>query len=425
MENCLDRWLLYLTILSSVLQLHEPTFGELPTEHNGKDPGRKRPVTEVQGGRTVEVQLGARSYSIIIRRNCLKEAGGLLGTWPAVGPLSGQRVFAAMDAVLADSHGAVFCQSLSAAGAEVHTISIPSGEASKSWQQMQLLYDALVRMSADRRTIVAALGGGVTGDLVGFAAATYARGLRFVQVPTTLLSMVDSSVGGKTGINHPQGKNLIGAFHQPAGVLIDAAVLATLPDRDYRSGLAEVVKYGVILDADFFGFLEQSAAKLLARDTEVLATVIARSCELKAAVVQQDEFETTGLRAVLNYGHTFAHAFEALAGYGELLHGEAVSIGMICASRLAQQLGRITAESTQRQRALLQSLELPVTVPDFILQRPHDVLDRMLLDKKTESRQLRFVLPSRIGHVEVVKGVEESAVLDALADDIISQTPPN
>lgn len=374
-------------------------------------------MTELQSGRMVKVQLGSRSYSIVIRRNCLLQAGELMQTWPAIGQLAGQRVFVAVDAVLMDSHGAVFCQSLETAGAEVHLISIPSGEASKSWQQTQCLYDALVKMAADRRTIVAAVGGGVTGDLVGFAAATYARGLRFVQVPTTLLSMVDSSVGGKTGINHPHGKNLIGAFHQPAGVLIDAAVLATLPDRDYRSGLAEVVKYGVILDADFFEFLEQSAEKLLARDSEVLATVISRSCELKADVVQQDEFETTGLRAVLNYGHTFAHAFEALAGYGELLHGEAVSIGMICASRLAQHLGRITPETTRRQQALLHSLGLPVAVPEFILERPHDVIDCMLLDKKTESRQLRFVLPSQIGHVEVVKGVPNDAALAALQDD--------
>ncbi len=380
-------------------------------------------MTQVQSGRTVEVQLGSRSYSIIIRRNCLQQAGTLMSGWPAIGSLSGQRVFVAVDAVLAESHGATFCQSLAAAGAELHAVSIPSGEASKSWQQTQSLYDALVKMSADRKTIVAAVGGGVTGDLVGFAAATYARGLRFVQVPTTLLSMVDSSVGGKTGINHPQGKNLIGAFHQPAGVLIDAAVLATLPDRDYRSGLAEVVKYGVILDAEFFEFLERSAEKLLARDTEVLATVIARSCQLKADVVQQDEFEKTGLRAMLNYGHTFAHAFEALAGYGELLHGEAVSIGMVCASRLAQRLGRIPPDATRRQQVLLKSLGLPVAVPQFILERPNQVLDCMLLDKKTESRQLRFVLPSRIGHVEVVKAVENHLVLESLAEETGGITP--
>jgi 3-dehydroquinate synthase len=199
---------------------------------------------------------------------------------------------------------------------------------------MQLLYDQLVDMAADRRTIVVAIGGGVTGDLAGFVAATYARGLRFVQVPTTLLSMVDSSVGGKTGINHPRGKNLIGAFHQPIGVLIDLTTLTTLPDREYRSGLAEVVKYGVILDHEFFDYLEKNVEGLNARTPEVLRHVVARSCELKADVVRQDEYETTGLRAVLNYGHTFGHAFEALSGYGGLLHGEAVSIGMICASRL-------------------------------------------------------------------------------------------
>ncbi|MEY3458258.1 MAG: 3-dehydroquinate synthase, partial [Planctomycetota bacterium] len=362
-------------------------------------------MTAAQSGRTVNVPLGPRSYSIVIRPHSLRQAGELLESWPAIGRLAGQRVLVAVDAVLADSHGTLFRESLAVSGAEVQTVLIPPGESSKSWQQAQRLYDALVEMSADRGTIVAAVGGGVTGDLAGFAAATYARGLRFVQVPTTLLSMVDSSVGGKTGINHPKGKNLIGAFHQPAGVIIDEATLATLPDRDYRSGLAEVVKYGVILDAEFFELLERNATRLLSRDSDILNTVIARSCELKAMVVQQDEYETTGLRAVLNYGHTFGHAFEALAGYGELLHGEAVAIGMLCASRLAERLGRIEPGETRRQQRLLESLGLPTTVPESIRQRPEDVLRCMWLDKKTEGRQLRFVLPDRIGHVAVVKGV--------------------
>ena len=292
---------------------------------------------------------------------------------------------------------------------------VPSGEQSKSYEQAQQLYDHLVDMSADRRTIIVAVGGGVTGDLAGFVAATYARGLRFVQVPTTLLSMVDSSVGGKTGINHPRGKNLIGAFHQPIGVLIDITTLTTLPDREYRSGLAEVVKYGVILDADFFDYLEQNLSGLNTRDAEVLRHVVARSCELKADVVRQDEFETTGLRAVLNYGHTFGHAFEALSGYGSLLHGEAVSIGMVCASRLAESLGRITARDTERQVALLKALKLPVDVPGDLRQRHADILQCMMLDKKTEGRELRFVLPSKIGHVEIVKGVSPEQALKCMS----------
>lgn len=373
-------------------------------------------MTTAHTGRIVKVQLGPRSYSIVIRPHALRQAAAVLESWPAIGPLAGQRALVVADAALASSHAAEFSRSLRDAGAEVAEVCVPSGEASKSWQHTQRLYDALVEMSADRRTIVAAVGGGVTGDLAGFAAATYARGLRFVQVPTTLLSMVDSSVGGKTGINHPRGKNLIGAFHQPSGVLIDEATLATLPDRDYRSGLAEVVKYGVILDADFFQYLEQHADRLSARDPEVLNTVIARSCELKAEVVEQDEYETTGLRAVLNYGHTYGHAFEALAGYGELLHGEAVSIGMLCASRLAERLGRISPGDTHRQQQLLLALGLPVTVPPGLLQRSDDILRCMLLDKKTESRQLRFVLPDRIGHVETVRGVDSQIALAVLDD---------
>ncbi|MFM7059366.1 MAG: 3-dehydroquinate synthase [Planctomycetota bacterium] len=373
-------------------------------------------MTTVQPGRNVDVQLGPRSYSICIRPHSLRQAAGVLESWPAIGSLAGQRMFVVTDAVLAASHAAEFAGALQAAGAEVAQVSVPSGEATKSWHFTQQLYDALVEMSADRRTIVAAVGGGVTGDLAGFAAATYARGLRFVQVPTTLLSMVDSSVGGKTGINHPRGKNLIGAFHQPSGVLIDEATLATLPDRDYRSGLAEVVKYGVILDADFFEYLEQHAAELLSRTPEVLNTVIARSCQLKAQVVQADEYETTGLRAVLNYGHTFGHAFEALAGYGQLLHGEAVSIGMLCASRLAERLGRIASRDTLRQRNLLLSLGLPVDVPAELQRQPEEILRCMLLDKKTDNRQLRFVLPDRIGHVDTVRGVDSQLALAALND---------
>ena len=227
-------------------------------------------------------------------------------------------------------------------------------------------------------------------------------------MPTTLLAQVDSSVGGKVAVNHPQAKNLIGAFHQPSGVLIDTATLETLPERDYRSGLAEVIKYGVILDEEFFGYLEEHVEDLNQRDPEVLADVVTRCCQLKACVVEQDERETTGLRAVLNYGHTFAHAHEALAGYGELLHGEAVSIGMIQASRLAERLDRIEAEVTDRQVGLLTAVGLPVTPPEG--PGTDEMLARMKLDKKTTAGQLRFVLPSRMGHVELVEGVPEEVV---------------
>jgi len=364
--------------------------------------------------RIVPVKLGSRSYDIVINEGGTSRTGPAIADWLKLDTAKGLRFLLIADASVYDQHGSAVQRSLESAGAEVRSAIVPSGEQSKSYEQTQALYDHLVEMTADRKTLVVAVGGGVTGDLAGFVAATYARGLRFVQVPTTLLSMVDSSVGGKTGINHPRGKNLIGAFHQPLGVMIDLATLETLPDREYRSGLAEVVKYGVILDAEFFLYLEQNIAGLNSRDSQVLRHVIARSCELKADVVRQDEYETTGLRAILNYGHTFGHAFEALAGYGSLLHGEAVSIGMICASRLAESLGRITAQDTRRQMDLLSALHLPVEVPAAMQQRPDDIVRCMMLDKKTEGRELRFVLPSRIGHVETVRGIPPEAALRCL-----------
>lgn len=371
-------------------------------------------TASISGERIVPVNLGSRSYDIVIDDGGTSRAGSLLCQWLQLNNAGGLRVLLIADAAVTELHGTTVQRSLEAAGAEVRPAVVPSGEQTKSWAQTQALYDHLVEMTADRRTLVVAVGGGVTGDLAGFVAATYARGLRFVQVPTTLLSMVDSSVGGKTGINHPRGKNLIGAFHQPLGVIIDPATLATLPDREYRSGLAEVVKYGVILDDAFFGYLEQNIAGLNSRDSSVLRHVIARSCELKADVVRQDEYETTGLRAILNYGHTFAHAFEALAGYGALLHGEAVSIGMICASRLAESMGRITSRDTDRQMELLTALNLPVGVPADLHKRHDDIVRCMLLDKKTEGRELRFILPSRIGHVETVRGISPDTALRCL-----------
>jgi 3-dehydroquinate synthase len=232
-----------------------------------------------------------------------------------------------------------------------------------------------------------------------------------VQVPTTLLAMVDSAVGGKVGVNLPAAKNMVGAFWQPAGVLIDTAALTTLPDREYRAGLAEVVKYGVILDAEFFAFLEANVAKINSRDAATLETIIERCCRLKADVVEQDEREETGLRAVLNYGHTFCHAIEAVSGYGELLHGEAVSIGMMCAARLAERLGRIDATLGQRQHALLTALKLPVDVPPL----DHDaLLAAMQRDKKVEHGRLRFVLPTELGHVELVGDIDPAEVSAAL-----------
>jgi 3-dehydroquinate synthase len=310
-----------------------------------------------------------------------------------------------------DTHARVVAESLVDAGANVDVLVVEPGEETKAADILVDLWHEMFDIGADRKTIVVAVGGGVVGDLAGFVAATFARGVPFVQVPTTLLAQVDSSVGGKVGINLPAAKNMVGAFWQPLGVMIDTHVLTTLPDREYRSGLAEVVKYGVILDEEFFAYLEHHIVELNARDPAVLQAVIARCCRLKADVVERDEREETGLRAVLNYGHTFCHALEATTGYGQWLHGEAVSIGMLCASRLAERLGRVDAALTQRQRALLSALGLPVAMPAV----DHDeMISAMSRDKKVSHGKLRFVLPTRMGHVELVADVEEALVREAL-----------
>ncbi len=369
----------------------------------------------------VHVDLGPRSYDILVGPNLLATAGGQIGEWlqARFGSSHADTACVITDRNVAPLAGKVL-DSLRQHGWKAREITIEPGEPSKRLEVISSAYDQLVDMQADRRTVVIAVGGGVVGDAAGFVAATFARGIPFVQVPTTLLADVDSSVGGKVGINHPQAKNLIGAFHQPLGVLIDTSALETLPDREYRAGLAEVVKYGVILDAEFFDFLEREQAALNERDPAALLHAIARSCRLKADVVEQDEYERTGLRAVLNYGHTFGHAFEALTGYGELLHGEGVSIGMVYASKLAERLGRIDSELTQRQVDLLTALHLPVALPSPADLTMESVLDRMRLDKKTVGGKLRFVLPTRMGHVELVSNVDESLVREVLRDGGLS-----
>jgi 3-dehydroquinate synthase len=274
------------------------------------------------------------------------------------------------------------------------------------------LWEQMLEQGTDRKSVVVAVGGGVVGDLAGFVAATFARGLRFVQVPTTLLAQVDSSVGGKVGINLSGGKNMVGAFWQPRGVVIDVDTLDTLPEREYRAGLAEVVKYGVIQDAEFFAFLEASIALINDRDRPTLTRIIERCCRLKADVVEQDEREETGVRAILNYGHTFCHALETATGYEQLLHGEGVAIGMICAARLAQRMGRVDAEFTSRLCDLLAALNLPLTVPEVDHE---ELVELMYRDKKVDRGKLRFVLPTRMGHVECVSGVRTEDILASLA----------
>lgn len=355
---------------------------------------------------SIQVNLRERSYPIRIGTGCLVHLGSFVGE-----VLSPSRAVVIADARVAELHGSSVVRSLLAAGIKVDLLTVASGEQSKCIAETERLWNELLKLGADRKTCIVAVGGGVVGDLAGFVAATFARGIPLVQVPTTLLSQVDSSVGGKVGVNLPAAKNMVGAFWQPVAVLIDTQVLQTVPEREYRSGLAEVVKYGVILDAEFFGQLERDSAAILSRWHSVLQPVIARCCRLKADVVEADEREETGHRAILNYGHTFCHALETITGYGKLLHGEAVSIGMMCAARLAQRLGRIGVDFVKRQHSLLVSLGLPVTVPDV----DHDqLLSAMLRDKKTEHGRLRFVLPTKLGHVELVDGIEAADVRAAL-----------
>src|SRR5262245_1650435 len=355
---------------------------------------------------SIRVNLGSRSYDIAIVSD---DADG-------VGLFARQRQPKShLALVVADSnvesHAAVVKSGLTAAGLTVSQATVPAGEAAKSLSVAGQLYEQLAMQNADRKTLVVAVGRGVAGDLAGFVSATYNRGLPLLMVPTALLAMVDRSVGGKVGINLPAGKNLVGAFHQPIGVWIDTRTLATLPEREYRSGLAEVVKYGVILDAELFEWLEINVAAVLARDPAAVRHVVSRSCRLKADVVEKDEREETGLRMVLNYGHTFAHAFETAGGYGMWLHGEAVAAGMVCASRLAERLGLIPSEVTQRQVSLLRGFELPVAPLAWPVA---ELLSVMRSDKKNVAGRLRFVLPTRLGEVKLFDDVPETDVREVL-----------
>ncbi|RCS53929.1 3-dehydroquinate synthase [Bremerella cremea] len=359
---------------------------------------------------TVHVPLGDRSYDISIGNGNLAEVGRWVTSLRKV-----THVVLISDGNVAKYYQQPVEDAIAAEGIRVTSLGVPAGEQSKSVPTAQSLWEAALADRVDRKSTVVALGGGVVGDLAGFVAATMTRGLDFFQIPTSLLAQVDSSVGGKVGINLPSAKNIVGAFWQPKGVLIDTAVLKTLPRREYLSGLAEVIKYGVILDADFFAYLEANVQPMLNRDPAVLQKIIARSCELKAQVVAEDETETTGLRAILNYGHTFCHALETVSGYGEYLHGEAVSVGMLCASRLGEKLGVFDAESTQRQAKLLSALELPVATPKL---SETAILSAMQRDKKVEHGKLRFIVPHAIGKVVLTPDVPSEMALAAWREGI-------
>lgn len=340
----------------------------------------------------LQVGLGDRSYRIEIGQGCLAEVGSALEAirFP-------RRVALVTNPVVGQLYADVVQSALVRQGMTPFLITIPDGEEAKTLATVAQVYDALMAHGLDRGCGLIALGGGVVGDLAGFVAATFLRGIPFAQIPTTLLSQVDSSVGGKTGVNHPSGKNLIGAFWQPSKVLIDVEVLKTLSDRDYTSGLAEVVKYGVIRDRSFFDWLEANAVPLLEREPQALVAAIKRSCQIKADIVERDERES-GLRAILNYGHTFGHAVENLAGYGEYRHGEAVAIGMVVAAEISCSLGLCQGDDVQRLRELLIAFHLPTVPPAYPLDA---VLEAIARDKKVHSGVLRMVLNRGIGDSEI------------------------
>lgn len=336
---------------------------------------------------TLHVDLGDRSYPITIGQSLLSSPDIIARH--AVG----NRVAIVTNTTVAPLYLEQVAGALTQAGKHVTTIVLPDGEAEKNWSSLMLIFDALLTEKCDRKTTLLALGGGVIGDLAGFAAATYMRGIPFIQVPTTLLAQVDSSVGGKTGINHPLGKNMIGAFYQPQAVIADTATLDTLPARELSAGLAEVIKHGAIIDATFFDWIESNIGALVGRDSGALAYAIRRSCEIKADVVRQDEREG-GLRAILNFGHTFGHAIESGLGYGEWLHGEAVGCGMVMAADLSHRLGFIDATACARISALVAAAGLPTRAPDLGVER---WLELMQVDKKNEGGQIKFILLKPLG----------------------------
>jgi 3-dehydroquinate synthase len=343
---------------------------------------------------TLKVDLAERSYDIVFGDGIISKLGPLCRDLAL-----GENAIVITNSTIEGYYFEPARKSLADAGYTVHKLLLPDGEAYKNSETLQSIYEALIDAGLDRGAFIVALGGGVIGDIAGFAAATYLRGISFVQVPTTLLAQVDSSVGGKTGINHVKGKNLIGAFYQPKLVCVDVQTLATLPEREYLSGLAEVVKYGIVADAEFFEYIYSNSAKLLARDKDCLLTIEKRSCAIKAAIVMQDERES-GVRAVLNYGHTIGHAIENLSGYKNYLHGEAVAIGMAQAAKIAEVLGYSTKAATGRIVYLLESLQLPVELPVYSVEAFSEAI---LRDKKVKDGHITFVLNNGIGNYSFVK----------------------
>ena len=342
----------------------------------------------------VRVELGARSYEVRVGAGLIEGAAAMIAGL-AVEAGAAATVTVVTNPGLRTLYAQPVADGLTGLGCQASVIEIPDGERFKTLATVETVYDALLGHGGDRSALVVAVGGGVVGDVAGFAAATALRGLRLVMVPTTLLAQVDSSVGGKTGVNHSQGKNLVGSFHQPSLVLADTSTLATLPEREFKAGLAEVVKYGVILDEELFSILENGHEEVLARETGIMTDIVARCCRLKAGVVARDERETSGYRAILNFGHTVGHGLERTAGYGNYLHGEAVAIGMAAAMRVSAGLGACTAADVDRLTRLLLCFGLPVELPDGLDRT--ELSQAIGLDKKARSDKIVFIVASGIG----------------------------
>ncbi len=354
---------------------------------------------------SLNIDLGERSYNILLGSGLLGKVGKLLSQ-----VLQPSRIVLITHPSLFKLYGEKVLSGLKDQGWTADVIEVPEGETSKTLQQAEKIFDRLLDLQCDRKSVLVALGGGVIGDLVGFVAATYQRGIPFVQVPTTLLSQVDSSVGGKTAVNHPKGKNMIGAFYQPRLVVADLDTLQTLPPNEFRAGLAEVIKYGVISDASLFEYLEKNTEKILQLDNECLAHIIKTSCAIKARVVEKDERESH-YRMILNFGHTLGHAFEALTGYSRFVHGEAVAIGMVHAAKLSQQLGKCNEDIPIRLSKLVSKCGLPVDRPDL---DPEAIIDSLYHDKKTMNNKIKFILVKEIGVVEIADDMPKEDILKVL-----------
>jgi 3-dehydroquinate synthase len=358
--------------------------------------------------RTLTVALGERSYPIHVGEGLLQRAGEFLS------PFVSWRAIIVTNPVVAQHHLGLLQATLSAAAIDTEVIVVPDGEVHKDWTTLYAIHTRLLELNAERSTALIALGGGVIGDLAGFAAATYQRGIPLVQVPTTLLAQVDSSVGGKTAVNHPLGKNMIGAFYQPRAVISDTATLRTLPDREYRAGIAEVIKYGAIRDLALFEWLEANMEPLVARDPEAITYAVIESCRIKADIVGADERET-GERALLNFGHTFGHAIETGTGYGTWLHGEAVAAGMLLAAELSVRISGLRRSDCDRLDAIVERAGLPIRPPRIETNRWLELIGR---DKKIDAGELRLVLLGALGSGQVWSGLARDQVTEALrADD--------